>query len=93
LTRQDNLSKYLIAEPLRNQIEEVSEALTHRVFLVYGIPAVILTDQGSNFMSEVFKGICKLFGIEKLNTLAYLSGSNGALEIAQNADNLSEKLC
>jgi hypothetical protein len=54
LTCQDNLSKYLIAEPLRNQtVEEVSEALTHRVLLVYGIPGIILTDQGSNFMSGV----------------------------------------
>jgi hypothetical protein len=49
----------LIAESLSNQtIEEVNEALTHRVLLVYGIPSIILTDQGSNFMSEVFKGIC-----------------------------------
>jgi hypothetical protein len=81
LTCQDNLSKYLIAEPLRNQtVEEVSVALTHRVFLVYGIPGVILTDQGSNFMSEVFKGICKLFEIEKLNTVAYHPESNCALK-------------
>jgi hypothetical protein len=81
LTCQDNLSKYLIAEPLKNQtVEEVSEALTHRVFLIYGIPGIILTDQGSNFMSEVFKGICKLFRIEKLNTVAYHPESNGALE-------------
>jgi hypothetical protein len=81
LTCQDNLSKFLVAEPLRNQTaEEVSEALTHRVFLVYGIPNIILTDQGSNFMSEVFKGICKLFRIEKLNTVAYRPESIGALE-------------
>jgi hypothetical protein len=59
LTCQDNLSKYLIAESLSNQtIEDVNEALTHRVLFVYAIPSTILTDQGSNFMSEVFKGIC-----------------------------------
>jgi hypothetical protein len=81
LTCQDNLSKYLIAEPLSNQtVEEVSAVLTHRVFLIYGIPGIILTDQGSNFMSEIFKGICKLFQIEKLNTVAYHPESNGALE-------------
>ena len=59
---QDNLSKYLIAQPIRNQtVEEVSEALVYRVFLLYGLPSIILTDQGSNFMSDVFKKICKLF--------------------------------
>ena len=43
LTCQDNLSKYLIAQPLCNQtVEEVSEALVHRVFLLYGIPNIIL---------------------------------------------------
>jgi hypothetical protein len=31
-------------------------------------------------MSDVFKKICKLFQIEKLNTVAYLPESNGALE-------------
>jgi hypothetical protein len=81
LTCQDNLSKFLIAESLTNQtVEEVSEALTHRVFLVYGIPSIILTDQGSSFMSGVFKGICKLFKIEKLNTVAYHPEANGSLE-------------
>ena len=52
----------------------------NRVFLLYGIPKVILTDQGSNFMSDVFKRICKLFQIEKLNTVAYHPESNGTLE-------------
>ena len=81
LTCQDNLSQYLITQPLRNQtVDEVSEALINRVFLLYGIPKIILTDQGSNFMSDVFKRICKLFQIEKLNTVAYHPESNGALE-------------
>jgi hypothetical protein len=31
-------------------------------------------------MSEIFKGICKLFRIEKLNTVAYHPESNGDLE-------------
>ena len=47
---------------------------------MYGIPSIILIDQGSNFMSDVFKRICKLFQIEKLNTAAYHPESNGALE-------------
>jgi hypothetical protein len=81
LTCQDNLSKYLIPEPLINQTaEEISESIVHRIFLIYGIPNIIVTDQGSNFMSEIFKGVCKLFRIEKLNTVAYHPESNGVLE-------------
>jgi transposase InsO family protein len=48
--------------------------------LVYGIPTENATDQGTNFMSDAFKRICKLFKIEKINTTAYHPESNGALE-------------
>lgn len=81
LTCQDNLSKYVIAIPIKNQtVEEVTDAFVNKVILIYGIPNTIVTDQGSNFMSDVFKRICKLFKIEKINTAAYHPESNGALE-------------
>jgi hypothetical protein len=81
LTCQDNLSKYFIAVPLQNQTaDEVTNAFVKNIILIYGIPTEIVTDQGSNFMSDVFKRICKLFKIEKVCTTAYHSESNGALE-------------
>ncbi|KAJ4430359.1 hypothetical protein ANN_22575 [Periplaneta americana] len=56
LTCQDNLTKYLIAVPIENQeVETVANALVRNVCLVYGIPQIILTDQGANCMSNVFK--------------------------------------
>jgi hypothetical protein len=81
LTCQDNLSKYIIAIPISNQsAEEVANAFVKNIILVYGIPTEIVTDQGSNFMSDLFKRICKLFKIEKICTTAYHPESNGALE-------------
>ena len=41
---------------------------------------MILTDQGSNFLSEVFSNVCKLLKIKKIITSAYCPQSNGALE-------------
>jgi transposase InsO family protein len=82
LTCQDNLSKYCIATPLENQTSEVTEAFVKNIILVYGIPSEIVTDQGTNFMSEVFKRICKLLKIEKICTAAYHPESNGTLERA-----------
>ena len=41
---------------------------------------MILTDQGSNFLSEVFSNVCKLLKIKKIRTTAYCPQSNGALE-------------
>ena len=36
----------------------------------HGIPEKILTDQGTNFTSELFKNVCKLLKIEKIQTMA-----------------------
>ncbi|PNF43689.1 hypothetical protein B7P43_G14967 [Cryptotermes secundus] len=81
LTCQDNLSKYFIAIPLQTQTaEEVANAFVKNIILFYGIPTEVVTDQGSNFMSHVFKRVCKLFKIEKICTIAYHPESNGALE-------------
>jgi hypothetical protein len=81
LTCQDNLSKYLIAAPMLTQTaEEVSLTFLRHVVLLYGIPQSIVTDQGTQFMSDVFTRLCKLLKINKLNTSAYRPESNGALE-------------
>jgi hypothetical protein len=69
LTCQDNLSKYLVATALGNQTaENVAEAFVKSIILIYGIPDEIVTDQGTNFMSDVFKRLCKLFKIEKIRS-------------------------
>jgi hypothetical protein len=71
LSCQDNLSKYFMAVTLQNQTaEEVTNAFVKNIILIYGIPTEIVTDQGSNFMGEVFKRICKLLKIEKIYTTA-----------------------
>jgi hypothetical protein len=72
LTCRDNLSKYFIATPLENQTsEKVTEAFVKNVMLIYGIPSEIVTDQGTNFMGEVFKRICTWLKIKKICTAAY----------------------
>lgn len=81
LTCQDNLTKYLIAIPIENQeAETLANALVPEICLVYGIPQIILTNQGTNFMNNVFKQVCKLLKIDTINTTAYHPESNGALE-------------
>ena len=41
---------------------------------------MVLTDQGSNFLSEIFTNVCKLLKIKKIKCTAYYPQSNGALE-------------
>ena len=81
LTCQDCLSKYLIAIPMMTQTaDEVSLIFLRHVLLHYGIPNSIGTGQGSQFMGDIFKRLCRLLKVHKLNTAAYRPESNGALE-------------
>jgi hypothetical protein len=77
LTVQDDLSKFLIAVPMRGQTaEEVCKAFAENVILVYGLPQVVLSDCGANFLSDIFMGICKLLVIKKIKTTPFRPESN-----------------
>ena len=81
LTFQDHLTKFSKAIPVENQeASTVAKAFVTKIVVEYGIPERILTDQGTNFTSEMFKNTCKLLKIEKIQTTAYHPESNGALE-------------
>lgn len=81
LTIQDNFSKFIVAIPLPKQdAETVAKAFAEEVILTFGICKTVLTDQGQNFMSKLFKELCKLFGIKKIRTTAFRPQSNGSIE-------------
>lgn len=107
LTFIDDLSKFTQAIPLENQEAcTIANAFVNEIVLKYCyIPLEILTDQGTNFTSELFKNMCKLFKIKKLQSTAYHPETNGALErshrtlkeylrnfINENGDDWDEKL-
>lgn len=56
LTFQDSLTKFSKAIPIANQeANTVSEEFVTKIILEHGIPKKILTDEGTNFMSEILK--------------------------------------
>jgi len=58
LTFQNELSKYTLAIPIQQQdAETVARVFVEEDILKFEIPQVILTDQGSNFLSELFTNI------------------------------------
>ena len=66
LTFQDKLSKYTIAAPILQQdAMTVARVFVKEIVLKFGIPQVILTDQGSNFLSDLFTNVCKLLRIKR----------------------------
>jgi len=58
----------------------VAKEFVTKIICEHGIPEIVLTDQGTNFLSEIFKNVCKLLKIAKVQTTAYHPESNGALE-------------
>ena len=81
LTCQYDLSKFLVAIPIPQQdAETVAREFILNIILKFGAPAQILTDQGLNFLSDLFKITCKLLRIKKIQTTAFHPESNGSLE-------------
>lgn len=81
LTIQDDLTKFSAAFPLRtHDANSVAKALVEGFICQHGIPEIILTDCGTEFLSKLFKECCKLLKIEKINTTPYHPQSNGGLE-------------
>lgn len=80
LTLQDDLTKFSIAYPISNaSAEECCECLVHFISL-FGIPKMILTDQGTNFTADLFKKTCEFLKIKQLWSSPYHPQTQGALE-------------
>ena len=81
LTIQDELTKFTENIPLQNkEAETVAKGFTEQFILRHGIPKRIASDQGTEFMNQVFKTICKTLKIEQMFSTAYHHESIGALE-------------
>ena len=81
LTFQHELSKYLIVIPIaRQDSETVAREFVKNIVLRVGTPDKVLTDQGSNFLSDVFRNTCKMLKIKKLQTTPFHPETNGGLE-------------
>ena len=77
----DQFTKWLEVIPLPSQKAEVTaQALVDHFFARFGSAAQIVTDQGTNFESTLFKQVCKLLGIHKSRTTAWRPSANGQVE-------------
>ena len=80
LTMQDDLTKYSYAKALQNH-EAITIANSLLEFItIFGIPETLLTDQGSDFCSNIIKELNKLFKIKHVFSTPYHPQTNGSLE-------------
>ncbi len=77
----DYFSKWTEAIALPDhQAMTVADVLVTEVFLRFGVPRIIHSDQGREFESDLFKGICALLEVQKTRTTPYRPQSDGQVE-------------
>lgn len=77
----DHFTKLAHAFPCVNQTaRQVAKKLWDGFFCVYGFPARIHTDQGTNFESNLIKELMEVAGVQKSHTTPYHPMGNGGTE-------------
>lgn len=77
----DYFSKWPEAYPLPNmEATTVADVFVKNWIARFGVPMELHSDQGRNFESQVFGGICKSFGIIKTRTTPLHPQSDGMVE-------------
>ena len=72
LVISDYHTRWPIALAMRNQrASTIATLLVEQVFCQHGFPATVLSDRGSNFMSELMAAVLRVFHAKKLNTTSY----------------------
>ena len=72
---QDLFTKGPMVYPTPDQkTERIAKLVVKEIVPCFGVPEAILSDQGTNSLSFLMKDICKMLGIEKLNTTTSVTG-------------------
>ena len=69
-------SKFPIVRKLKRLLAEHLINAVSAIFTKYGIPQKLMSDTGTNFVSEKFKHFCKSINIEQVVSTAYHHQSN-----------------
>ena len=78
---QDYVTKWPLVYPVPHQKEtRLVELLTKEVIPFFGVPEALLSDRGTNLLSNLMRDVCSRLGITKLNTMAYHPQCDGMVE-------------
>ena len=81
LTIIDRNTRWAEAFPLRTiTTETIVDHFVNHWIARFGIPKRIITDQGRQFESDLFKSLTKHLGIQKIRTTAFHPQANGLVE-------------
>jgi transposase InsO family protein len=81
LVLTDLFSKFVVTKPVPdNTSTTAAKFLLHDVFMVYGVPVEIITDNGTHFSSSLYESLLKLAGCCHIKTTPYHPQANGQCE-------------
>ena len=62
------------------QAQMIARLLVENIVCRHGVPQELLSDRGSNFLSELMLEMCSILGIKKLNISGYHPQTDGLVE-------------
>ena len=81
LVFQDHFTKHILAYLTPDQtVKTVAKFLYGGYISVFGAPARLLSDRGASFTSSIIEELCKILGIQWLQTMPYHPQTNGLVE-------------
>jgi cleavage and polyadenylation specificity factor subunit 1 len=81
LTMMDRETRWIEVAPLRTvTAETVARAFYQYWVARYGVPEVIVTDQGAQFESDLFQDLMKCLSVKHRHTTPYHPQANGLIE-------------
>ena len=77
----DVFTRYLVTVLLKSkEASEVARAFFNQVVCVHGIPKTVVTDQGKEFVNQIFKGVTERLQVNHATITAYRPSANGVIE-------------
>ena len=81
LVFQDHFSKHVLAYVTPDQtVKTIAKFLYGGYISIFGAPARLLSDRGTSFTSSIIEELCKILGIQWLQTMPYHPQTNGLVE-------------
>ena len=81
IVMQDLFTKWPLVFPVPDQkTGRIAQLVAEELVPMFGVPECLLSDRGTNLLSNLMTELCRMLGITKLNTTAYHPQCDGAVE-------------
>ena len=81
LVFQDHFTKHVLAYVTPDQtVKTITKFLYGGYISIFGAPARLLSDRGASFTSSIIEELCKILGIQWLQTMPYHPQTKGLVE-------------